>query len=170
MPKEYEKIGVMKAPPDFDYFDTLKLGKPQHIKFDDFYRNHPFMDVSKRAKIFAPFAALKGFDGEISDKEIQYQPKIILDEEAQNELNSILYKLKELTPNSRAAKINSVTINVTYFVPCSDKNHEAYGYRGQYVTASGICMKVDDVITQTITVENFVIPLDDIYRIEYVEK
>ena len=74
MSKEYENVGVMKAPPDFDYFDTIKLGKPHHIKFDDFYRNHPFMDVSKRAKIFAPFAALKGFDGEISNKEIQYQP------------------------------------------------------------------------------------------------
>ena len=128
------------------------------------------MDISKRAKIFAPFAALKGFDEEITDKEVQYQPKIILDDEVNCELSEILSELKELTRNSRIAKENSVKISVTYFVPCSDKHHEAYGYRGQYMTATGICKGVDDVITHTITVENFVIPLDDIYRIEYVEK
>ena len=40
-------------------------GRPQRQKFDEFWCRHPPMDLGKRAKIFAPFAALKGFDKEI---------------------------------------------------------------------------------------------------------
>ena len=170
MNKEYNDIGVIGIPSEFRYSETLRSGRPDHKKFDDFYRKHPFMDVSKRAKIFAPFSALKGFDKAISDKEIQYHPKVLLDETAQDELAEILSELRDLTCNSRVARENSIAVKVTYFVPCTDIFHEAYGYRGQDLTATGICMNVDDIITKTITVGNFVIPLDDIYYIEYVEE
>ena len=170
MKKEYNDIGVIRAPIEFRYSETLRSGKPDHKKFDDFYRKHPFMDVSKRAKIFAPFSALKGFYEAISDKEIQYHPKVLLDETAQGELAAIISEPKELTRNSRIARENSIEVTVTYFVPCTDTYHEAYGYRGQILTTTGICMKVDNIITKTITVGNSVIPLDDIYNIEYVEE
>jgi len=169
MDKEYENVGVIKVPLDFEYTDTLQCGKPQHKKFDNFYKKHPFMSIAKRAKIFAPFSALKGFDGAISDKEIQYQPKITLDENVLNSIRETLSDLQSLTQNSRIARANSVRISVTYFVPCKDKNHESYGYYGQYVTVNGICTKLDDIITRTLTVGEIVIPLDDIYRIEYIE-
>ncbi len=169
MSNKYKNVGVMKVPAEFDYSDILAQGKPHHQKFDDFYRVHPFMSVSKRAKIFAPFSALKGFDGAISNKNIQYQPKIMLDENVINDINDTLSKLKRLTQNSRIAKQNGVKISVTYFVPCSDINHESYGYYGQYVTVKDICAKIDD-ITNTITVGNLIISLDDIFSIEFVEE
>lgn len=166
----YDDIGETDKSIDSEYIQISEKGKPQHTKFDDFYRKHPFMDVGKRAKIFAPFAALRGFEGCILDKEVQYQPKIILDEEVTDEIAQQLEVLHRLTINSRAARNNHVVVSVTYFIPCSDKNHEAYGYYGQYVTITGVCKKVDDTITHTITVGGLVISLDDIYKIEYVEE
>ena len=166
----YDDIGETDKSIDSEYIQISEKGKPQHTKFDDFYRKHPFMDVGKRAKIFAPFAALRGFDGCILDKEVQYQPKIILDDEVTDEIAQQLEVLHRLTINSRIARKNHVVVSVTYFIPCSDKNHEAYGYRGQYVTITGVCKKVDDTITHTITVGGLVISLDDIYKIEYVEE
>ena len=166
----YDDIGETDKSIDSEYIQISEKGKPQHTKFDDFYRKHPFMDVGKRAKIFAPFAALRGFEGCILDKEVQYQPKIILDEEVTDEIAQQLEVLHGLTINSRIARKNHVVVSVTYFIPCSDKNHEAYGYYGQYVTVSGVCKKVDDTITHTITVGGLVISLDDIYKIKYVEE
>ena len=166
----YDDIGETDKAIDSEYIQISEKGKPQHTKFDDFYRKHPFMDVGKRAKIFAPFAALRGFEGCILDKEVQYQPKIILDEEITDEIAQQLEVLHRLTINSRIARNKHVVVSVTYFIPCSDKNHEAYGYYGQYVTVTGVCKKVDDTITHTITVGGLVISLDDIYRIEYVEE
>ena len=43
-------------------------------------RRHP-MDVGRRAKQFAPFAALKGFEDAVREKEIIYEPRRILSEE-----------------------------------------------------------------------------------------
>ena len=166
----YDDIGETDKSIDSEYIQISEKGKPQHTKFDDFYRKHPFMDVGKRAKIFAPFAALRGFEGCILDKEVQYQPKIILDEEVKDEIAQQLEVLHGLTINSRIARKNHVVVSVTYFIPCSDKNHEAYGYYGQYVTVTGVCKKVDDTITHTITVGGLVISLDNIYKIEYVEE
>ena len=39
-----------------------------HNKGDDFYIKHPPMDLSRRAKIFSPFDALKGYDEAIAAK------------------------------------------------------------------------------------------------------
>ena len=166
----YDDIGETDKAIDSEYIQISEKGKPQHTKFDDFYRKHPFMDVGKRAKIFAPFAALRGFEGCILDKEVQYQPKIILDEEVTDEIAQQLEVLHRLTINSRIARKNHVVVSVTYFIPCSDKNHEAYGYYGQYVTVTGVCKKVDSVITKATIVEKVAIPLDDIYKIEYIEE
>ena len=165
----YDDIGETDKSIDSEYIQISEKGKPQHTKFDDFYRKHPFMDVGKRAKIFAPFAALRGFDGCILDKEVQYQPKIILDEEVKDKIAQQLEVLHRLTINCRIARKNHVVVSVTYFIPCSDKNHEAYGYRGQYVTITGVCKKVDSVITKTITLDDTIIGFDDILMIEFEE-
>ncbi len=55
-------IGEMKMPAGFRYKNVYLKGKPQHDRFDSFRIAHPQMDTGKRAKIFAPFDALKGFD------------------------------------------------------------------------------------------------------------
>ena len=45
------------------------------------------MDVGRRAKQFAPFAALRGLDETIRQQEIIYEPKRDLSEEKKNELD-----------------------------------------------------------------------------------
>ena len=162
----YDDVGNINPPDNFEYTEILKQGKPHHEKFDDFYRRHPFMDVSKRAKIFSPFYALKGFGEATAGKRVQYQPKIILVEEIQDEISRRLDILHRLTLNSRIARQNNIVVSVTYFVPCSDKNHEAYGYRGSYLNIEGVCKNVDSVISKTITVDDAVIEFDDILSIE----
>ena len=56
------KIGKMAMPANFPYREVFLKGKPQHDSCDPFLSRHPGMDVGKRAKIFAPFDALAGFD------------------------------------------------------------------------------------------------------------
>ena len=53
-------------PSSFRYRNVLEKGKPVHDKYDSFSIRHPAMDLSRRAKIFSPFDALKGFGGELS--------------------------------------------------------------------------------------------------------
>lgn len=60
-------LGDMPLPKNFKYIKTLEHGKPQHDPFDPFRLKHPGMPLSKRAKIFAPFDALRGFDFKIRE-------------------------------------------------------------------------------------------------------
>ena len=167
---DYDEIGNICTPDDFKYTEIIKQGKNKHDKFDDFYKRHPFMPLSKRAKIFSPFDALKGFSEAAQEKTVQYQPKIILDEDMQDEISRRLDVLQRLTINSRAARENQITVCVTYFVPCSDKNHEAYGYRGQYTVLKGVCKKVDDIISKTILIDDAAIAFDDILSIDSTDE
>ncbi len=50
----------------FRYRATAKKGRPLHEKTDSFYAKHPPMELSRRAKIFSPFDALKGFSDELA--------------------------------------------------------------------------------------------------------
>ena len=59
-------LGDIPMPENFRYRHALDGGKPQHEKTDPFRIRHPSMDVKKRAKIFAPFDALKGFGDAIA--------------------------------------------------------------------------------------------------------
>lgn len=54
-------IGVMAMPADFRYREVFLKGQPQHSRYDPFRLRHPAMDLGRRAKIFAPFDALRGF-------------------------------------------------------------------------------------------------------------
>ena len=51
------------------YRKVYERGKPKHSPFDDFSIKHPAMDLSRRAKIFSPFDALKGFSDELAKSE-----------------------------------------------------------------------------------------------------
>lgn len=57
-PEMTEKIPM---PPDFRYREVLRRGRPVHLPLDAFSVRHPAMPLSRRAKIFSPFDALKGF-------------------------------------------------------------------------------------------------------------
>ena len=81
---------------------------------------HP-MAVERRAKQFAPFAALKGFEETIREKEYIYEKKRVLPEEKNNALDM---KLKILKPG--------MEIQAEYF----EENEKRPGY-GQYHTVRG---------------------------------
>lgn len=55
------------------YKKVLEKGKPTHTPYDNFYIKHPPMDLKRRAKIFSPFAALKGYDEEIVKTELDFE-------------------------------------------------------------------------------------------------
>ena len=159
-------IGLMSMPPGFKYRDVFLKGPPKHEKYDSFLIRHPRMDVGKRAKIFAPFDALRGFDFVIMCKNELYEDKAELGPEDEAELSRRLEILHNLTWNSRMARANRVQVSVTYYEPCSDENHEDYLRKGQYKTITGTCMNVDAEVTKTILVDTSRIPIADIRRIE----
>lgn len=62
--------GSIEFPPDFKYRDVFLRGKPQHL--DDWFScRHPSMPPGKRAKIFAPFDALRGFSDAIASRNVR---------------------------------------------------------------------------------------------------
>ena len=149
------------------YGNLIFQDRPIHDG-DVFSRKHPKMSKLNRAKIFAPFAALVGFDERVHRKEINYVTKYELDADEEWELNQRLYELHCLTANSKLARTNRIRVSVEYFVVCEDEENEAFREKGQYKTISGIVLKVDQH-EQRITIrsgaDTEVIPFSDIYRI-----
>ena len=156
-------IGYMPMPADFKFKDLLINGPPTHKWNDPFRLHHPAMDLGHRAKIFAPFDALAGFDEAVARKEVLYEFKRELSDNDKEELDRRLGILHRLTWNSRMARENSVSVSITYYVPCMDRENISFGYRGQYVTVTGICRKVG---LRTLIVDKHSIPLADIFSIE----
>ncbi len=161
-----EAIGVVPLPGDFKYMSVLLKGRPVHDKYDAFSIRHPKMPNGQRAKQFAPFDALKGFHEAILSKEVRYVPQAELSREEERELNRRLEILHNLTFNSRMARINRPFVTVSYFVPCADPQHPAFGVLGRYESISGFCTKVDPDISQTLLVSGQRIPFDAIQKIE----
>ena len=87
------------------YGNIIFLDRPAHDG-DLFSRRHPAMTRLNRAKIFAPFAALVGFDERVRRKEVAYVPKVELDADEEWELNRRLMILHKRTANSRLARAN----------------------------------------------------------------
>ena len=158
-------IGAMAMPADFKYRSVFLKGKPQHIKYDDFWIKHPPMPPSHWAKIYAPFDALAGFDEAISGKEIRYCERKSLSEGEMEELNHKLYSLTTKTKSQLNSLTDRPAATITCFSPCTDINSEWYGTGGQYKTVSGIVSRVDPVITRSITVNDQTIWFEDIISI-----
>ena len=159
-------IGEMSMPAGFRYRDVFLKGRPDHDRYDPFRIRHPQMDCGKRAKLFAPFDALRGFDFAILMKNELYTDKIFMGPEDKEELSRRLQILHNLTYNSRMARANKPLVTVTYYEPCGDENSEAYGSQGQYKIVTGTCWKVDTEETQSILINEMRIPLEDILKIE----
>lgn len=119
------------------------------------------MDVTHRAKIFAPFDALAGFSEAIAGKQVIYQDRRSLSEGEKWELDRKVSILRSLIYNGKAARKNRPEITIQYFSPCQDPNSSAFGIQGTYETLTGICRQVNDV-SRTITVGDTVLAMDDI--------
>ena len=150
---------------DNEYRRALSHGRPKHGRCDDFSLKHPRMLLSQRAKIFSPFAALKGFEDAIDEKVQVYVEKRELNDEEQEALETALSRLHDLTANLRAAKENRITATVTWFVPCADENHEAYGRGGSYERYTGTVWKVDPILTKSLLIGDRTIEFSELAEI-----
>ena len=159
-------IGAMAMPADFKYREVFLKGKPRHDPYDPFRIRHPSMKQGHRAKIFAPFNALKGFSEAVSAKKVLYEDRIELSPEDAAELDRRISILHNLTFNSRMARANQVQVTATCYEPCSDTNSEAFGIRGQYKTVTGTCWGVDTEVGRTILIGKMRISLENLLRIE----
>lgn len=152
------------------YRFALSRTRPEHARCDDFSLRHPPMQLEKRAKIFSPFAALRGFEEAVDGKRRLYVEKRELNEEEQQALNGTLARLYELTRNLRLARERQLTAAVTCFVPCADENHEAYGRRGTYETVRGVVWRVDPVVHRSLLIGDREIEFADIAKITVLKE
>lgn len=142
-------VGAMSMPPGFRYADVFRCGRPRHgtpgvlSTYDRFYQKHPPMDTSRRAKIFAPFDALRGFSNAIAGKEVLYEERRELTEGEREALDRELALLRQRTPDSRAVREHPVRASLTFFQPCQDMENAAFGKRGTYQTVTGTVRRVD---------------------------
>lgn len=79
------------------------------------------MDIGHRAKQFAPFAALKGFEESVRKKEIIYEKRKLLSDDKKCEIDR---KLRLITYGTK--------IQVTFF-----KESQEFPGKGQYHTVDG---------------------------------
>ena len=63
---------------EFAYSDIIGLRRPVHDG-DVFSRRHPKMAQLNRAKLFAPYAALRGFEDRVAAKRVPYVPRHCFD-------------------------------------------------------------------------------------------
>ena len=145
---------------EFTYTDIINLHRPTHDG-DVFERRHPKMARLNRAKIFAPFAALSGFDDAVKSKQVPYVPRRIKDAEETRALNRALEALYRATRTGALARQNRVLARVEYFEVCADPNHEAFGRDGLYRAITGVVWRVDTV-HQTLAIRDRAIPFRDI--------
>ena len=110
------------------YRDILSLSRPEPS-----YR-HPRMPVPDRAKIFSPFAALRGYDDEIALEQWKQErvPKKLLSEEEAQQLSLLL---------SRTEKGDFLTVR--FF--CEDTIHPVDPPLGIYRECSGTVTRLDPV-------------------------
>lgn len=155
-------IGNCTIPLDFKYMEVIRKGVPERDQY--FYMQHPKMPCGKRAKIFAPFAALKGFEEEVESKEVIYVKKKELDADEYYELNDTLRFLQERTKTRRAARNNRIRAQITYYVVCSDDHNEAYQVKGTYETVDDVVLNVDPY-EQRVLIGDESIRFADIYSI-----
>ena len=158
-------LGYMPVPPDFKYADVLRHGRPVHKAGDPFTVKHPPMEPGRRAKIFKPFAALKGFEEAVEAKEALYCERAELSEDECAELDRVMSELLELVKDTASARENAAAVTVMHFVPCSDRNSDAYGRLGQYVRTSGTLRGIDTV-RRTVNVDGKCISFGDISAVE----
>lgn len=146
-----------KARPKFKGVLTMSLNISN--RYDDIINRprpetkHPHMNTADRAKIFSPFAALKGHTEAIQRKEIHRTNRIDLSDEMISALNEKLALLK---------KGQSVT--VTYFSCEPGPDGSGDFAEGLYLTHSGTVQKIDTLL-RTIEIDNYRINFDDIIDI-----
>jgi len=135
------------------YADILHLSRPEPPA------KHPRMSITNRAKIFSPFAALRGFDDEISRESATklLMKKVELSDEEKNNLSDKLLQVKK-----------GMKVVVRYFVKTTENI-------GKYMSLTGTVVMIDPVYRELKVMQDsdrkavgiekdlpVVIPFDDI--------
>ena len=130
------------------YQDILHLSRP--------ISKHPKMSVENRAKLFAPFSALRGFDIEIltTEQDRLLVPQVLLSTDQQETTWQVLNALEK-----------GDWVNITYFVPVKSLDGQLLG---EYTVISGAVKKVDDV-EQFLVLEGCTIPFGNIHTLAVQE-
>ena len=142
------KIGLETAR---KYADIIDMERPQS---EESLRRHPRMTLQNRAKIFSPFAAVRGYDEQlIKEKRLSERvPKKALTEE---EMSTLSDKLMQVT--------KGMTITVQYFK--EDTAHPEIPPVGNYVTLTGKAEGIDPVF-RTLQLSGETIAFEDLLDIQ----
>lgn len=168
-------IGYMPMPPNFPYAEIFKKGRPRHgipgklSTYDAFYVKHPPMENSRRAKIFAPFDALRGFNEAVAAKQILYEDRRELTEKEKENLDREMTSLRKLAEDRRRAREKPPKICITYFKLCEDPENDAFGKKGTYETVTGSLQKID-LLHRRFILDSGTISADDIIRIGQLQE
>lgn len=103
-------------------------------------------EYADRAKIFAPFDALKGFKEALKEKEKIVVEKRIISQEEKEKIGNILKEIKKKD-----------MVEIIYF------------NNGEYIKVKGIVSKIDFVYLK-ITIVTTKIDFNDIYKINLVKE
>lgn len=135
------------------YDDIIHLNYP--LESSDVIK-HPRMSIEDRAKIFAPFAALKGYEEAITSKQKIVVPRIELSEESKENLDLQLGKIERLV-----TKGQHPMITVVYF----QMDKESIEDGGEYIQFTGMVSKLD-LTSRILQIVEKRLRLEDIYGIE----
>lgn len=144
--------------PSFNYDDIINLPYPRN-DWNTLIK-HPRMSIENRAKIFSPFAALRGHSDaieETAEKRLTIRQDELMDD-SRLELNETLGALAE-----RLQQGEHPVVKVSYFV---QDRVLAEGV-GTYEELEGTVAKLD-AITQTIQIVDKIIFLKNVQRIVIV--
>ena len=132
------------------YADILHMERPQT---SESLRKHPRMTLQNRAKIFSPFAALRGYDEQLAEEKQRTERvhKRILTEE---EMSNLSDRLMQVT--------KGMTITVRYFV--EDTAHPEIPPVGNYVTLTGKVESIDPVF-RTLQIEKAVVSFENLVEV-----
>ena len=125
------------------YDDIISLDRPHSA--------YPKMKVSDRAKQFAPFAALTGYDDVIEDRGRVFDRRRYLSEEEKEKIDAVLSSLKK-----------NDMVTVEYFSPESDDD------LGFYKEISGKVERIE-IENLVIRVEGKILDFEDIFEIRKLQ-
>jgi len=120
---------------------------------------HPRMRVEDRAKIFAPFAALKGYEEAIAAKEKVVVDKIELSDESKEYLDQQLRKIEQLLAAGQRPMVT-----VVYF----QRSKVSVGDCGEYIQFTGMVARIEPT-SRILQIIERRLHFDDIYKIEIVD-
>lgn len=128
------------------YDDIIYLSHNLSIK-------HPRMTIEQRSAQFAPFAALTGYDGQITETARLTDDKLDINDDAKFILN---LKMEILKKNISAKP----KIEITYFIKDSRKSG------GKYVKCENTVKGIDDYRKVLKMTDGTTIPINDIIDID----